>query len=324
MTATPAPGPGPDRDAAVTLDVDASTLRVDRRRNRLRLFVTLVVAVILYWLAVMIAAVVLGLVLALRLLLESGEVATSLDELKFLGIGLAGVAGVAAVIGSLVAAFRLPLQRRRLEKQVLAESGARIVGDTATEPGVRRVRNILDALAIAADIPPPRFAIVEDPAPNSFAVGTRPSRAIVAVTRGAIDALARDELEAILAYEVSRIGSADVALSSWTVALTGAAMGALDDDVSRLVGKLPFWASGRLRRWAMRDAAFERDKAAVRFTRNPSSLLHALETLREEPLEVERVSAATAPLWFEVPARVEGARTTVDERIAALRRLGAG
>ena len=40
------------------------------------------------------------------------------------------------------------------------------------------------------------------------------------MTRGAIDTLSRDELEAILAYEVSRIGSWDVALSSWTVALT--------------------------------------------------------------------------------------------------------
>lgn len=306
-------------EAVPQVDVDASTLHVNRRRNRLRLLVTLVIAVFLYWLAVMTAAVVLGLVLALKVLAESGEVPDSLDELKFLGIGLAGVAVLAAIIGSLVAAFRLPLQRRRLEKQVLAESGARVVDDPATE---RRVRNILEALAIAAHLPQPRFAVVEDPAPNSFAVGTRPKRAIVAVTRGAIDGLPRDELEAVLAYEVSRIGSWDVALSSWTVALTGAAMGALDDDVSKLVGKLPFLASGRLRRWAMRDAAFERDKAAVRFTRNPSSLLHALETLRDNPLELQRVSAATAPLWFEVPARVEGARATVDERIAALKALG--
>ncbi len=305
------------------LDVDASTLDVNRRRNRLRLLVTLVTAVFLYWLAVMTAAVVLGLVLALRVLAESGEVPDSLDELQFLGIGLAAVAVIAAIIGSLVAGFRLPLQRRRLERQVLAESAAHVIDDAVDDTTLRRVRNILDALAIAAHIPHPRFAVVEDPAPNSFAVGTRPERAIVAVTRGAIDSLSRDELEAILAYEVSRIGSWDVALSSWTVALTGAAMGALDDDVSKLVGKLPFWASGRLRRWAMRDAAFERDKAAVRFTRNPTALLHALAAVAADPREVQRVSAATAPLWFEVPERVEGARTTLDERIAALRGLGA-
>lgn len=299
--------------------IDASTLQVDRRRNRLRLFCTLLVAVFLYWLAVMTAAVVLGVALAIRVLAESGEVPTGLDDLKILGIGLVTVAVLAAIVGSIVAAVRLPLQRRRLERQVLAESGARVVDDDTSE---RRVRNILDALAIAAHLPKPRFAVVEDPAPNSFAVGTRPARAIVAVTRGAVDELARDELEAVLAYEVSRIGSWDVALSSWTVALTGAAMGALDDDVSKLVGRLPFWASGRLRRWAMRDAAFERDKAAVRFTRNPAGLLRALEAIAANPLEVQRVSAATAPLWLEVPARVEGGPVSLDERIAALRDLG--
>ena len=301
-------------------DLDASTLHVNRRRNRLRLFFTLVTAVFLYWLAVMIAAVVLGLVLALKVLFESGEIPDSLDELKFLGIGLAAVLVIAAIIGSLVAAFRLPLQRRRLERQVLTESAAQIVEDDG-DTTVRRVRNILDALAIAAAIPPPRFAVVDDPAPNSFAVGTRPAAAIVAVTQGAIDGLARDELEAVLAYEVSRIGSWDVALSSWTVALTGAAIGALDDDLSQFVGRLPFRASARLRRWALRDTALDRDRAAVRFTRNPVGLLRALEAIEADPREVQRVSAATAPLWLEVPARIEGANATLADRIAALRRL---
>lgn len=233
---------------------------------------------------------------------------------------LVATLGIAALAGTIVAAVRLPLQRGRLERQVLAESGARVVDDPTSS---RRVRNLLEALAIAAHVPPPRFAVVEDPAPNSFAVGTRPSRVIVAVTRGAIDTLARDELEAVLAYEVSRIGSRDVALSSWTVALTGAAMGALDDDVSKLVGRLPFWASGRLRRWALRDAAFERDRAAVRFTRNPAGLRRALQAIEADPHEVGRMSPATAPLWLEVPARIEGGGVPLADRIAALEDLGA-
>jgi hypothetical protein len=43
-----------------------------------------------------------------------------------------------------------------------------------------------------------------------------------------------------------------------------------------------------------------------------------------DPREVQRVSPATAPLWLEVPSRVEGGRVSLDERIAALRGLGAG
>jgi heat shock protein HtpX len=298
--------------------LDASTLAVHRHRNRLRLVATLLIATVLYWLAVCIAAVTIGLVLALRVLLEGGDFPSSGDDLKLLGIGLGGVIVVSAVIGSVVALVRLPRQRRRLEQQVLTETGAQVItGDESH----RRVRNILDALAIAADLPPPRFAVVDDPAPNSFAVGTRPATAIVAVTQGAIEGLARDELEAVLAYEVSRIGSWDVALSSWTVALTGAAIGALDDDLSQFVGRLPFRASVRLRRWALRDTALDRDRAAVRFTRNPVGLLRALEALRRDPAEVQRVSPATAPLWMEVPAAVDGADATLDDRIAELRVL---
>jgi heat shock protein HtpX len=297
---------------------DASTLALHRHRNRLRLLATLLIATVLYWAAACVAAVIFGLALALRVLLEGGDLPSSGDELELLGIGLLAVIVVSAVIGSLVAAVRLPRQRRRLEAQVLTETGAQVAtGETAH----RRVRNILDALAIAAAIPPPRFAVVADPAPNSFAVGTRPATAIVAVTQGAIDSLARDELEAVLAYEVSRIGSWDVALSSWTVALTGAAIGALDDDLSQFVGRLPFRASIRLRRWALRDAARDRDRAAVRFTRNPVGLLRALEAMRRDPAEVRRVSAATAPLWMEVPGTVDGSAATLDERIAELRGL---
>jgi heat shock protein HtpX len=81
------------------------------------------------------------------------------------------------------------------------------------------VRNLLDGLAIAAGIPTPRFAMISDPSPNSFGVGTRRrQRAIIAITDGLVDHLSRDELEAVLAYEVTRIRSYDVALASWTVA----------------------------------------------------------------------------------------------------------
>jgi len=325
VTGPPPESPAPDaRDAHHR--PDASTLAVHRRQNRLRLVATLLIATVLYWAAACIAAVTIGLVLALRVIVDGGDIPTSGRDLEVLGIGLGAVVVVSAVIGSVVALVRLPRQRRRLEEQVLAETGAVVV---ATDAGTavnadedhRRVRNILDALAIAAAIPPPRFAVVDDPAPNSFAVGTRPATAIVAVTQGAIDGLARDELESVLAYEVSRIGSRDVALASWTVALTGAAIGALGDDLSQFVGRLPFRASVRLRRWALRDTALDRDRAAVRFTRNPVGLLRALEAIEADPREVQRVSAATAPLWLEVPARIEGADATLADRIAALRTL---
>jgi len=295
------------------------TLAVLRRRNRLRIFATLLIATVLYWLAVMIAAVVVGVILFVRIFAEGGDVPTDRDGLVVVGLILLGVVVLSAVIGTFISLVRLPRLRSRLEQRVLAETGA--VVDTSDEH--ERVRNILEALAIAADIPPPRFAVVSDEAPNSFAVGTRPKRAIVAVTSGAIAKLSRDELEAILAYEVSRIDSFDVALSSWTVALTGAAIAAMDDGVTQFVGWIPYKGSIWLQSWATRDTARERDRAAVRFTRNPVSLIDALEALDRDETEIKAVTRATAPLWIEVPRHVydRGDAPRLSERITALREL---
>ena len=199
----------------------------------------------------------------------------------------------------------------------------------------QEVRNLLEGLAIAAGITPPRFAVIDDPAPNSFGVGTKPKHAIVAVTTGLCDELTRDELEAVLAYEVTRIRSYDVALASWTVALTGGAISALDSDgglVSGIVGFVPRRIAEWLQVWAFRDQGTERDRAAVRFTRNPASLLRALEKLDADTTEVGHVTRATAPLWIEFPAQVLAGSPTratrrlsesllLDERIAALRTL---
>ena len=294
------------------------TLSVLRRRNRLRIVATLVLATVLYWLAVMLAAVVVGVILFVRVVAEGGDVPTDHDGLALLGLILLGVIALSALIGTLISLVRLPVLRLQLERRVLAETGARV--DTGDDH--ERVRNILEALAIAADIPPPRFAVVDDDAPNSFAVGTRPSRAIVAVTSGAITKLSRDELEAILAYEVSRIDSFDVALSSWTVAITGAAIATMDDGVKQFVGWIPYKGSIWLQAWATRQTARERDRAAVRFTRNPASLIDALEVLDRDETEIRAVTRATAPLWIEVPRHVYGGDAPrLSERIAALREI---
>ncbi len=213
--------------------------------------------------------------------------------------------------------MRIPFARRRLERQVLTETGATI-SDGADHV---KVRNLLEGLAIAADIPPPRFAVIDDPAPNSFGVGTRPATAIVGITTGLEPGLSRDELEAVLAYEVSRIRSWDVALSSWTVALTGGAISAVDGDDDNLLKTLLGWPVRRfgewLQVWALRDQGVERDREAVRFTRNPLSLVRALEKLDADTSNVHRVTRATAPLWIEFPSKVAaGAKTRSGRRLA--------
>jgi heat shock protein HtpX len=294
------------------------------RRNRLRIFVLVVLATVNYWLAVCAAAVATGLVIVLWLASEGG-----LDDLRVLGFLIAFAVVVGIPVGSVIALVRVPLQRRRLEKKVLTETGA-VIAAPADHP---EVRNLLDGLAIAGGIPVPRFAVIPDPSPNAFGVGTRPRKAVLAVTTGLMGTLTRDELEAILSYEMSRISSWDVALTSWTVALTGAALDVTEDDgLASIIGWLPRRFADRLQVWALRGLGGERDKAAVRFTRHPHALLRALEKLHANQSEVTRVSRATAPLWVEVPTMALRAGSParaahlerellLSERIAALRAM---
>lgn len=282
------------------------------RRNRVRILGLLVLATVNYWLAVCAATVATGLLAIFWLISEAG-VPDSLEVVKWFGAFCLGVLALSVVIGSFLSLFRLPFLRRRLEAQVLQETGAHL----AVPDEYPEVRNVLEGLALAADVPVPRFAVIADPAPNSFGVGTRPARTIIGVTSGLADHLSRDELEAVLSYEVSRIGSWDIALSSWAVALTSGAIAAADaDDLKAIVGWLPARNAERLQAWALRDQAEHRDRVAIRFTRHPEALITALEKLDADQSEVLSVSRATAPLWVEVPARAfGGARSHRAERL---------
>jgi heat shock protein HtpX len=303
---------------------------MDEARNRGRIATLLVLATLNYCLATALAAVAVGLGIVLWAVFEGGVFPDDVDSLEILGIGVAVIVVVSAVVGLLLAIVRIPLQRRRLERRVLAETGAHV----AAPDEHPRVRNLLEGLAIAAGLPVPRFALIDDAAPNSFGVGTRPKRTIVAVTTGLVGKLSRDELEAILAYEVSRTGSWDVALASWTVALTGGAIAARDSDnlLSLVLGWLPTKLAEWLQTWALRGQARERDETAIRFTRNPASLVRALEKLDEDSSQIGRVTRSTAPLWVEFPARALGGSSSratrrlaqellLDERIDRLREL---
>lgn len=272
------------------------------RRNRLRILGLLVMATVVYWMAICAAAVATAIIGLLWLFSEAG-VPDSFELLEWTGIFVLVVLALSVVIGSFLSLFRLPSLRRKLEKQVLTETGAHI----AVPDEFPEVRNILEGLALSAGIPVPRFAVIPDPVPNSFGVGTRPKKTIIGITSGLPDTLTRDELEAALSYEVSRIGSWDIALSSWAVALTSGAIAAAEaDDLKAIVGWIPARMAEWLQAWALRDQGENRDRIAVQFTRHPEALITALEKLDAEQGEVRRVSRATAPLWLEVPQGVYG------------------
>ncbi len=84
----------------------------------------------------------------------------------------------------------------------------------------KRVREQLDGLSIAAGVLSPSCAVLRDPAPNCLTIGRRPETAWVIVTTGLVESLTRDELEAVLAYEIGRIAVREVSLDTAVYACT--------------------------------------------------------------------------------------------------------
>ncbi len=180
---------------------------------------------------------------------------------------------------------------------------------------------MLAGLAISAGVPAPRLALIDDSVPNAYAVGRRPEEVVVAVTSGLLEQLSRDEIEAVLSHTMSRIPSLDIALSTWAVALTGHTI-ELWERTERKSVKIGLFVSKllaeRLRSFALRGQTAQQDMLAVRFTRNPRSLLDALVKLESNAGVVRSRGCASAPLWIEYPYW-DG--SSLGERIAALREL---
>jgi heat shock protein HtpX len=120
---------------------------------------------------------------------------------------------------------------------VLAVSGARQVKSKEEAPELwRKVEN----LAITAGLPMPRLYIVPDDSPNAFAAGRNPKQAIVAVTTGLLDRLDEEELEGVLAHEMSHIRNYDIRLMTWAAVLAGSiAM------ISQIFFRGLLWGGGR-------------------------------------------------------------------------------
>ena len=78
----------------------------------------------------------------------------------------------------------------------------------------RRLRNVVEEIAIASGVPVPKiYVLEEEPGINAFAAGYSPSDAVVAVTRGALERLNRDELQGVIAHEFSHILNGDMRLN---------------------------------------------------------------------------------------------------------------
>lgn len=193
--------------------------------------------------------------------------------------------------------------------------------------------NTVEGLAIAAGIPTPEIYVIDDSAINAFATGRDPKHSSVTVTTGAILRLKREELEGVLAHEISHIRNYDVRMMMFVVILVGVVallsdmflrgifygrskrsgrsgaiglvivlMGLILAILSPLIAQLIKLAVNR-----QREFLADSDGALV--SRNPKGLANALKKIRDdkEPL-VEAANKATAHLFIENPLRAFGGK----------------
>jgi Zn-dependent protease with chaperone function len=97
---------------------------------------------------------------------------------------------------------------------VAAMVGARKISRDTKDPMEKRLINVVDEMAIASGVTVPQVFVMDDePAINAFAAGYKPNEAIVAVTRGSLEQLERDELQGVIAHEFSHILNGDMRIN---------------------------------------------------------------------------------------------------------------
>src|SRR4051794_9689444 len=119
---------------------------------------------------------------------------------------------------------------------VLASSAAREIGPDA----LPQLHNVVQEMALAAGGPMPKVSLIDDTAPNAFATGRDPKHASVAITTGLLQKLDREELQGVMAHELSHVRNFDIRFSLMVGVLVGS-IALLADFFLRFT----FWGGGR-------------------------------------------------------------------------------
>ena len=240
------------------------------------------------------------------------------------------------------------------DRIVLAASRAREI----THDDAPVLFNVVEEMAVAAGLPMPKVYIIDDSAPNAFATGRDPEHASVAVTSGLLDKLNRDELQGVIAHEMSHVGNFDIRYAMLVGILVGTTV-LISDFFLR---GLWFGGGGRgrgdgggyiqlimmviaivlailaplfarlLQLSISRQREYLADASAVRLTRNPKGLADALQKISGDREVLEAANRATAHLYIVNPVkgfekRAKGLFSThppIEERIQILRFMETG
>lgn len=223
------------------------------------------------------------------------------------------------------------------DKMVLSVNGATRIETREQNP---YLWNLVENLCITAGQPLPKIYLIQDDALNAFATGRDPNHASIAFTTGIVQALENEELEGVVAHELSHVKNEDTKVMLLAAVLVGvlslmgdwifrsAFLGRRSNDrqerdglgqilmiagivfiiISPIVGQLIQLAISRQREYLA-------DASGSLLTRYPEGLARALEKIQGSDIAVTQTSAATAHLWIADP---KGSAPSFMQRISAL------
>jgi heat shock protein HtpX len=227
-----------------------------------------------------------------------------------------------------------------------------------------RLFNVVEEMKIASGLPAmPKIYIIDEPAPNAFAIGVKPDKSAVAVTAGLLERLNRDELQGVIAHEVAHISNRDSQLMTTAGIMLGSIvllshfflrswfyMGAGGSKRYRkgsggspqlqlimiavavvlailgpIFARLLYLAISRKREYLA-------DATAVQLTRYPDGLASALEKISGLDIPLESANQVTAPMYIVSPlfrkgnklSRLDSTHPPIQERVTILRAMSAG
>jgi heat shock protein HtpX len=214
------------------------------------------------------------------------------------------------------------------DQLVLAASAAKEV-DEGSAP---QLFNVVREMTLAANVPMPRVYVIEDTAPNAFATGRDPKHASLAITTGLLQKLDREELQGVIAHEMSHVRNLDIRFSLIVGVLVGS-IALLSDFFLRWT----WWGGGprsrgnreggggalqaammvvaivlavlapiaaRLVQLAVsRQREYLADASSVDLTRNPAGIERALAKIAADPEVLEVANRATQHLYFTNPIK---------------------
>ena len=232
------------------------------------------------------------------------------------------------------------------DKIALAASRARAV----EEHELPQVYGIVRRLAMMADMPEPRIYVIDSLQPNAFATGRSPRHAAIAVTTGILQVMTNEELEGVLAHELSHVKNRDILISSIAAMLAATLtilarmafwfggsrdrnnpFGAIGAILALIVGPI---AAMFIRFAISRAREYQADASGAAITGQPMRLASALEKIGAATARIPmNVNPAVSQLYIENPLKAVRGRgimnlmsthPPIEDRIARLERMAYG